>query len=381
MTLVVEAVWARLEALSRIELSPDVTPPELIQLGLCDPVRLFIKQEPHPLRKVRTGRLRLISSVSLLDQLVERVLFGFQNNLEISRWKQCPSKPGMGLTSKEQSDALWDELKFKSTLAPAAEADISGFDWSVQHWELMADVEMRIRLGDFSNLAARAARNRFTCLSNSVFQLSDGTLISQGLPGLMKSGSYCTSSSNSRIRCLMAKIIGSRWCIAMGDDSVEGWVDNAVEKYHALGHECKEYSACARTYVSGSGEQTLQTVNFCSHELSEGKCHLTTWSKTLFRFFHSTAPCIRSLEMELAGSPQWPKIYRYLRRVGLAPDKDGKEEGQIGQPSNRFEGEIPEETTEKQRPTTHQTGYTGFSSGRDGDPDYLSGTPSCNSVW
>lgn len=381
MTLVVEAVWARLEALSRIELSPDVTPPELIQLGLCDPVRLFIKQEPHPLRKVRTGRLRLISSVSLLDQLVERVLFGFQNNLEISRWKQCPSKPGMGLTSKEQSDALWDELKFKSTLAPAAEADISGFDWSVQHWELMADVEMRIRLGNFSNLAARAARNRFTCLSNSVFQLSDGTLISQGLPGLMKSGSYCTSSSNSRIRCLMAKIIGSRWCIAMGDDSVEGWVDNAVEKYHALGHECKEYSACARTYVSGSGEQTLQKVNFCSHELSEGKCHLTTWSKTLFRFFHSTAPCIRSLEMELAGSPQWPKIYRYLRRVGLAPDKDGKEEGQTGQPSNRFEGEIPEETTEKQRPTTHQTGYTGFSAGRDGDSDYLSGTPSCNSVW
>lgn len=85
--------------------------------------------------------------------------------------------------------------------------------------------------------------------------------------------------------------------------------------------------------------------------------------------------------MELAGSPQWPKIYWYLRRVGLAPDKDGKEEGQIGQPSNRFEGEIPEETTEKQRPTTHQTGYTGFSAGRDGDPDYLSGTPSCNSVW
>nr|UHS71669.1 MAG: polyprotein P2ab [Sobemovirus sp.] len=381
MTLVVEAVWARLEALSRIELSPDVTPSELIQLGLCDPVRLFIKQEPHPLRKVRTGRLRLISSVSLIDQLVERVLFGFQNNLEISQWKQCPSKPGMGLTAKEQSDALWGELKFKSTLAPAAEADISGFDWSVQHWELEAEVEMRIRLGNFGVLAAKAARNRFVCLSNSVFQLSDGTLIAQGLPGLMKSGSYCTSSSNSRIRCLMAKIIGSRWCIAMGDDSVEGWVDNAVEKYHALGHECKEYSACAREFVDGV--QTLKTVNFCSHELSEGSCHLTTWSKTLFRYFHSTAPCIRSLEMELAGSPQWPKIHRYLRRVGLAPDKDGKKEGQpAASPSSRYsKGEIQEEEEErKAAKPSHQKSDSGFNSRGRVFPDRVFGATN-HYIW
>jgi len=85
MTLVVEAVWARLEALSRIELSPDVTPPELIQLGLCDPVRLFIKQEPHPFRKVRTGRLRLISSVSLSDHTLQSAHLGIQNLISIIR--------------------------------------------------------------------------------------------------------------------------------------------------------------------------------------------------------------------------------------------------------------------------------------------------------
>lgn len=378
MTLVVEAVWARLEALSRIELSPDVTPPELVRLGLCDPVRLFIKQEPHPLRKVRTGRLRLISSVSLLDQLVERVLFGFQNNLEISQWKRCPSKPGMGLTLKEQSDALWDELKFKSTIAPAAEADISGFDWSVQHWELQADVEMRIRLGDFGPLAAKAARNRFICLANSVFQLSDGTLIAQGLPGLMKSGSYCTSSSNSRIRCLMAKIIGSQWCIAMGDDSIEGWIDDAVAKYSALGHECKEYTACATEY--GEQGSSLAKANFCSHELSEGLCYLTTWSKTLFRFFHSTAPCIRSLEMELAGSPQWPKIHRYLRRVGLAPDKDGEKEGHTGSSGNDSKGEIQAEE-ENTRAILHQNSDSWLSPSFYGPLDPVSRATVIHSVW
>jgi hypothetical protein len=321
MSLVVEAVYARLEALSRADPGSDPTPVSLIEMGLCDPVRLFVKQEPHPSRKIREGRFRLISSVSLIDQLVERMLFGYQNRLEISRWKSCPSKPGMGLSQAHQAEAVWEYAAYRATKSPAAEADISGFDWSVQHWELMEDCEMRIVLGDFGPLAAKAARNRFTCLANSVFQLSDGTLIAQGLPGLMKSGSYCTSSSNSRIRCLMAKLIGSEWCMAMGDDSVEGFVPEAQEKYRALGHECKEYLPCETT---SSGE--LKKFNFCSHELSRDKCFLTTWEKTLFRYLNSKDPQFRELEAELDGSPQWPRIHRFLRGVGLAPHKRNDQE-------------------------------------------------------
>lgn len=316
---VVEAVYARLEALSRADLGHDFTPIELVRKGLCDPVRLFVKQEPHPIRKVREGRFRLISSVSLIDQLVERVLFGYQNRLEISRWKDCPSKPGMGLSQRHQSEAIWQYAEYRSTRSPAAEADISGFDWSVQHWELQAEVEARILLGNFNPRVARAARNRFACLANSVFQLSNGTLIAQGLPGLMKSGSYCTSSSNSRIRCLMAKLIGSEWCMAMGDDSVEGWVRDAKSKYEALGHTCKDYIPCET--VNNAGVVTLAKMNFCSHEITQSSCFLTSWEKTLFRFLHSPNPQFRELEAELAGSPQWPAIHRYLRRVGLAPDK------------------------------------------------------------
>lgn len=326
MQLIVEATYARLELLSRIELSASVTAVDLVEMGLCDPVRLFVKQEPHPRRKIESRRFRLISSVSLIDQLVERILFGYQNKLEIQSWRTCPSKPGMGLSESSQAKAIWDDVKHKHSTCYAAEADISGFDWSVQEWELMADVEMRISLGGFHEKAAIAARNRFRCLSLSVFQLSNGRLIAQALPGLMKSGSYCTSSSNSRIRCLMAQLIGSPWCIAMGDDSIEGWVEKAKEKYYELGHECKDYVLCDSVYSKVG--KSLRSLNFCSHLISEEKFYLTSWPKTLMKYLSSPKPEIANLQAELGTSPMWPKIIKYLRRKGLACDKITKENGE-----------------------------------------------------
>lgn len=319
MNFISFVVAARLEALSQMSLEEKFSPEELVKRGYCDPVRLFVKQEPHPRRKIEQRRFRLISSVSLADQLVERLLFGYQNRLEIAMWQTTPSKPGMGLSLVEQSAAIWRDLVHKHSIAPACEADISGFDWSVQEWELRSDVEMRIALSDFPPKLAHAARARFHCLANSVFQLSNGEMISQGLPGLMKSGSYCTSSTNSRIRCLMAKIIDAPWCIAMGDDSVEGYVENAKEKYEILGHECKDYIACE---VNPHFE--LKGVNFCSHYFGNGACWLTSWPKTLVKFFSSPDPRYYDLSAELNGSPNWAKIRRYVRRVGLGPDKDGE---------------------------------------------------------
>lgn len=351
MQLLVESTYARLELLSRVELSTDVTAVDLVEMGLCDPVRLFVKQEPHPRRKIESRRFRLISSVSLVDQLVERILFGYQNKLEIQSWRTCPSKPGMGLSESSQAKAIWDDIKYKHSIREAAEADISGFDWSVQEWELMADVEMRISLGGFHAKAAQAARNRFKCLSLSLFQLSNGRLIAQTLPGLMKSGSYCTSSSNSRIRCLMAKLIGSPWCIAMGDDSIEGWVDDARSAYHALGHECKDYVLCEADY-SRSGKR-LKSVNFCSHLISEEKFYLTSWPKTLMKYLSSTKPELVNLQAELGSNPMWPKIYKYLRRKGLACDKDSEENGKLTEGiSGNYDEEIttkPEEEGQQQQ--------------------------------
>nr|APA23084.1 RNA-dependant RNA polymerase [Southern cowpea mosaic virus] len=319
LQFVAACVTERLLLLASFEDIHALSPTEMVEMGLCDPVRLFVKQEPHPSRKLKEGRYRLISSVSIVDQLVERMLFGAQNELEIAEWQSIPSKPGMGLSVTHQADAIFRDLRVKHTVCPAAEADISGFDWSVQDWELWADVEMRIVLGSFPPMMARAARNRFSCFMNSVLQLSNGQLLQQELPGIMKSGSYCTSSTNSRIRCLMAELIGSPWCIAMGDDSVEGFVEGAREKYAELGHLCKDYKPCA---ITPTGQ--LYAVEFCSHVIKCNKAHLTSWPKTLYRFLSTPRETLEDLERELASSPMWHKIQNYVRSIP-SPDKTARD--------------------------------------------------------
>ena len=301
----------------------DMTPADLVRRGFCDPVRLFVKQEPHTRKKLSEGRFRLISSVSLVDQLVERMLFGPQNRLEIASWKVIPSKPGMGLSLDSQARAVWADVAVKATQSPAAEADISGFDWSVQDWELWTDVEMRIKLSGALPKLANAMRARFYCFMNSVFQLSNGEMYAQLLPGLMKSGSYCTSSTNSRIRCLMAELIGSPWCIAMGDDSVEAFVPNAQKKYYELGHSCKDYIACR---VDELGR--LSEFNFCSHLISRKLSYLVPWPKTLYRHLASENETWDDIASELVGNPRWPEINRYLLstvRESASPDKTIKD--------------------------------------------------------
>lgn len=49
-----------------------MTPQQLMDYNLVDPVRLFVKNEPHASSKFKTGKMRLISSVSIVDQLIER---------------------------------------------------------------------------------------------------------------------------------------------------------------------------------------------------------------------------------------------------------------------------------------------------------------------
>nr|AEE36660.1 RNA dependent RNA polymerase [Velvet tobacco mottle virus] len=322
--LLIEAVLRRVLLLASTPTSEILcmSASDLVRASLVDPVRLFVKQEPHTKKKLNERRFRLISSVSIVDQIIERLLFGPQNRLEIALWHQIPSKPGMGLSARTQADLLWNELFAKSEIAPAAEADISGFDWSVQEWELWADLSMRISLcEDMHDGLRRLMVNRYRCFMLSCFQLSNGELYEQVEPGLMKSGSYCTSSSNSRIRCLMGYLIGAPWIIAMGDDSVEGYVRDAKSKYEELGHTCKEYELCD---VDSDG--ALRSVNFCSHLISRNKFWLTSWPKTLYRFLDSPSENFHDLERELGSCPKWAKIKDYCCQVGLVPDKTYWEE-------------------------------------------------------
>lgn len=249
---------------------------QLVQDGFCDEVRVFVKNDLHSLEKLAQGRVRLISSVSVVDQIVERVLNGAQNNREIEQWGSLRSKPGMGLHD-EALHSLADQIGRLTRRGRvrrgrgrtfekrgARSSDVSAFDWSVDQWALELDARIRATL---TGCGADMHLKRARCLGLAVFVFSDGIVWQQLTPGIQKSGSYLTSSTNSRIRAMLARLVGRRQAIkydkqnaedgevmAMGDDCIETapWIapglsieeeaEEIRECYASLGYTLKDWS-------------------------------------------------------------------------------------------------------------------------------------------
>jgi hypothetical protein len=298
--LIVRMVKARLRLLSTGDCR-DLTAEEKVKLGFCDPVRLFVKNEPHGREKASTKRWRLIMSVSLVDQLVERVLNARLNKSEVANWRDIPSKGG---SSMYQPDDVKEILSWIGG-ADIAEADISGFDWSVKYWELLADVLLRIKLSPgASQRWCQALLMRVECLALSVFSLSDGRLIAQLVKGIQKSGSYNTTPTNSHIRVMLAMLAGADKAIAIGDDGLESHVESAPRAYSDMGHPLKMYAKC------------VGKANFCSMLIKyDGSCDPVTWDKTFFRFLEAKRKDpsrLIQLNYVLGFSSQWDRIRSWL---------------------------------------------------------------------
>lgn len=272
-----EAVFARLNVLQNsVGLPTD--PKELVSGDFVDPVRIFVKNEPTKIQKIEEGRVRLIASVSIVDEIIERLLCSAQNEAEISSWQSIPSKPGMGVSLADQALAIRDSIPSDN----AAEADVSGWDWSIPYWCFELEVRARIALARASpnSLFAKLLQRRIWCLTRSVFATSDGVLYEQLTPGVMKSGSYLTSSSNSRMRVALAMLVGAGWAIAMGDDSVEEFVPDAKEKYQQMGFKVKMYVKCTRS-----------DFNFCSHHFVNGVAKYANIGKASYKLYsHAPSP-------------------------------------------------------------------------------------------
>lgn len=291
LPLLTRLVWNRLSKMSQAKFE-DMSPEQLVREGLCDPIRLFIKGEPHKQSKLDEGRYRLIMSVSLVDQLVARVLFQSQNKREISLWRDIPSKPGFGLSTDSEAKEFIRTLskvvgcppqtlihEWKDKVVPT---DCSGFDWSVADWMLEDDMEVRNRLTFNCNELTRRLRACWLkCITNSVLCTSDGTLYAQIHPGVQKSGSYNTSSSNSRIRVMAAYHCGAKWAIAMGDDALES-PETDLDAYKKLGFKVEVSSQ----------------LEFCSHVFEqEDLARPLNVAKTLYRLIYGYNPACGNPEV------------------------------------------------------------------------------------
>jgi hypothetical protein len=302
------AVWERLMLLSFNEYE-NLNAVQLVESGAVDPVRIFVKNEPHPELKVKQGRMRLISSVSLIDQIVERILLSQQNKEEIDSWSSIPSKPGLGLND-EGLAKLWRTVR--SWDGNIFEADISGWDFGLQAWEMLWESDTRAELaGMAGTIYHRAIRNRTWCEANSLFVLSDGRLIAQTVPGKRCSGSYNTSAGNSRCRVMLGYLVGSEQIMAMGDDSVEVGVAEAAGKYEEMGHIIKTFS------------ESKDAFEFCSTKIYEKNGTVigepVNWSRTFYRLLWATDGFdvrLNQFKFEMRHSPYLQPCINLLLRIG-----------------------------------------------------------------
>lgn len=218
-------MWGIVELKLRGELGPD-------------PIRLFVKPEPHKLRKLEEGRIRLISSVSVADQLVDHMVFGDMNKRLLENWAYTPSKPG------------WAPLNGGWKFVPRAKwtaLDKSGWDWTVRVW--MVEMTLALREALCENVTEawkQVAERRYKELYfDPVFVTSGGLLISQKQPGVMKSGCVNTIADNSIMQVILHKRVcsdlgideGEIW--AMGDDTLQEPVDQQQVYVDQLSQYCR----------------------------------------------------------------------------------------------------------------------------------------------
>jgi len=291
----------------------------LVMFGFCDVVRVFIKNEPHNRLKVQQKRFRLISSVSLIDNLVQRLIFTPQDEVEILYWAGIPSKPGIGF----DDDGVRKLLKYvsKQATGDVGEADISGWDWNVKDWQYDFESECRKALmggpADALRRGHRLIDNVLYALSLSTFCFSDGTLCWQLERGLVKSGTKITSSTNSRMRVCLAYLIDAEWCVAMGDDSLENFEETSKAKYESLGFLIKTFER-----TSGSRFQ------FCSHQYSEGQAWPVDPSKLIYRYLSNQSlnrELFQQLVAELRSHPEFDHLLAVVVAAGGGCDNAPQE--------------------------------------------------------
>jgi hypothetical protein len=296
--LVCSLVLKRLELLKSVDLASDPVfddPVYLVKCGFVDPVRVFVKNEPHTIEKLNEGRYRLIFSVSLVDNIIERLLFTPQNKNEISEYRTCPSKPGIGFGNEMQLEEM--VYLVRAHIRDAAEADIRGWDWNVKEWMMKADAERRIRLsGQPSNsVFARMVRNRLFLMCRMLIATSTGRLFSKRVACFIPSGSYLTSSSGSFMRNLLVALICIQsgvkwWSVSMGDDCLEMFIANAEELYLRFGFALKMYRKCEDGF------------EFCSHKFDDHSGYLLSINKGTNRLLNN--------EMQFERLLQWKENFK-----------------------------------------------------------------------
>lgn len=238
-------------------------------------LRVFIKQEPHKVKKAEERRWRLIMAVPLCVQVAWQMLFRFMNDLEIEQAYNIPSQQGAIFVAggwRSYTDS-WRARGLTYGL------DKKGWDWTFPFWIMQLERVFRLRMGrgdrigEWDRLSEVLYRHMF---EDPKLVLSDGTIFKQVIPGIMKSGCVNTISTNSHGQaighcavCLDVGIDLHPFPRSCGDDTLQ--------------HEKHTYHLDVYKRYGIQIKSVSDTLEFMGHDFPEEGPRPLYWMKHLKR--------------------------------------------------------------------------------------------------
>lgn len=275
----------------------------------ADTLNVFVKPEPHKESKLKEGRYRLISAVSLVDTLIDRILFGWLCRKALTVVGRTPCLVGW-TPIRGGWRYVYDRFKGKRVCC----LDKSSWDWTVQDYMIDLWQEFIKEMCVDSPLWWREMVDlRFKILfEKAVFEFKDGTQIEQRGRGIMKSGCLLTlimnSVGQSMIHYLAMARIGldplRNQPICIGDDTTQESFD-----------ELERYVEAIETFgVTVKGFKIRNWVEFIGFAFVHGTCIPAYWQKHLYnlqygnindkivsyQILYANEPVMRSLCQKLA---------------------------------------------------------------------------------
>lgn len=218
----------------------------LQDVSYADPIKVFIKMEPHKLSKIKEGRFRIISGVSVIDSIVDRILFirlahKIKSNFDKLGVMIGWSPLGGGY---RYIDSITNGKKMVTI-------DKSHWDFTVKDWMVDGLLEILLRISpNAPGWWTTSVVKRFDHLFRKpIYSFGDGSVGKQPVAGIMKSGCYLTIIGNSILQLFLhylaldfLNIRDNLVIIAMGDDTLQEDFPN-FDEYHkyieSLGVKCK----------------------------------------------------------------------------------------------------------------------------------------------
>lgn len=223
-----------------------------VRHGYCDPVSPFIKNEPHPPRKAVTQDFRAVTGMSVVDQIVDRVLFHQLIDSVKEVFPTSGAAIGIGFTDEAGSafakhvlaNSLSEEEGYSNVSSDVASWDSKvGITWLEQ---VIRDSHGKLVNNLVFTKWFKAAMLRVRCVCDPLFVVRFGTehrFYTRSHPGAMLSGWFMTTFANTVARLDVSAHVGSKSAIAAGDDCVEKTRLGAEElkkEYSKLGFPVRE---------------------------------------------------------------------------------------------------------------------------------------------